>query len=89
MATVLSIKEYLKSQIILVDYTPLLYPIHLANINKKCYRGLFKVIPDYSILVLTLEQISIVFNLKVKLTSYSRSSVKYLLSYLLNLSIIS
>jgi hypothetical protein len=89
MAAILSIKEYLKPQIILVDYTPLLYPIHLTNMNKERYRGPFKIVPDYHALVLTLRQMGIKPSLKVRLTTYVRSLIKYLLSYLLNLSIMS
>ena len=46
IAAVLSIKEHLKPQIILVDRTPLLYPIHLANVNKEYYRGPLIIVPD-------------------------------------------
>jgi hypothetical protein len=89
MSAVLSIKEHLEPQIVLVDRTLLLYPIHLANVNEKCYRGPFGAVPDHGAPVLTLRQIGTEPSLEVRLTSYSRSSVKYLLSYLLNLSMMS
>jgi hypothetical protein len=72
-----------------MDCTPLLYPIYLVDMNEKCYRGPFKAVPDYNTLILTLGQMGTEPSLKVKLISYSRSSVKYLLSYLLNLSMMS
>ena len=47
VAAVLSIEEHLEPQIILVDRTPLLYPIHVADVNEKCYRGPFGTVLDY------------------------------------------
>jgi hypothetical protein len=46
VATVLSIKEHLKPQVILVDCTPLLYPVYLADVNKECYRGPLATVLD-------------------------------------------
>jgi hypothetical protein len=54
VAPVLSIEEHLEPQIILVDRTPLLYPIHLTNVNNEHYRSPFRIIPDYRALVWTL-----------------------------------
>jgi hypothetical protein len=47
VAAVLLIEEHLEPQIILVDRTPLLYPIHLVNVNEECYRGPLGTVPDY------------------------------------------
>ena len=47
VAAVLSIEEHLEPQIILVDRTPLLHSIHFANVNKECYRGPLRTVPDY------------------------------------------
>jgi hypothetical protein len=89
MAAVLSIKEYLEPQIILVDRTPLLYLIHLIDVNKERYYSPFGIVPDYRTLVLTLGQMGTKPSLEVRLITYIRSLIKYLLSYLLNLSIMS
>ena len=89
VAAVLSIKEHLEPQIILVDRTPLLHPIHLADVNKERYRGPFGTVPDYRAPVLTLGQMGTKPSLEVRPTTYVRSLIKYLLSYLLNLSMMS
>jgi hypothetical protein len=89
VAAVLSIKEHLKPQIILVDYTPLLHPIHLADVDEERYYSPFRTVPDYRALMWSLGQIGAKPSPKVRLTPYSRSSIKSLLSYLLNLSIMS
>jgi hypothetical protein len=87
VAAVLSIKEHLEPQIILVDRTPLLHPIHLADVNQECYRGPFGTVSDYSAPVFT--QMGTEPSLEVRPTTYSMPSIKYLLSYLLNLSMMS
>jgi hypothetical protein len=53
VAAVLSIEEHLEPQIILVDRTPLLHPIHLADMDEECYRGSFGTVPDYRAPVLS------------------------------------
>jgi hypothetical protein len=53
VATVLSIKEHLEPQIILVDRTPFLYPIHLVDVNEERYRGPLGIVPDHRALVVT------------------------------------
>ena len=53
VAAILPIIEHFELQIILVDWTPLLYPIIIADINEECYYGPFGIGPNYYIPVLT------------------------------------
>ena len=84
VAAILPIEEHLELQIILVERAPLLYPIHLADVKEECHRSPLGTVPDHRAPVLT--HMSTEPRLEVRPTTYSRSSIKYLLSYLLNLS---
>ena len=47
MAAILPVEEHLELQIILLHRAPLLDPIHIADVDQKCYRGPLPTAPDY------------------------------------------
>lgn len=50
---ILSIKEHLELQIILVERAPLLYSIHLADMREECHCSSLRTVPDHRRPVLT------------------------------------
>jgi hypothetical protein len=74
VAAVLSIEEHFELQIILVDHTPLLNPIHYASVNKKCYYNPLITVPDHYTPVLI--HIGTEPRSKVRPTTYFRVLIK-------------
>jgi hypothetical protein len=77
VAAVLPIVEHFELQIILVDRAPLVYPIHLADMNKECYCSTLRIGPDLRTPVLT--HMIIEPRSEVRPTGYLRASIKCLL----------